>query len=413
MPHVILVEPHAPEQRRFLRGLRKVGAMVTGIGALKPDQIDVELRHLLDAYETVPDLSDRTDLYAAVRKIQDRGPWVDRLEVTLEHHLDAVAEVREVASIPGVPHDLVSLTRDKVRLKAALQEADIYSAPVIEIESVEQAARSASSLGFPLVLKPRAGSGVQNVHRVDDLEDLKQRTRALLGDPSRPRHVIERFADGHEGYFDGLICDGRMVFAAATHFYPSVLSAMRDRSIAPIAIHTNRLAQDGYDELRSLNHRALSHLGLLAPGITTATHLEWFAGREGMWFSELGLHPPPDGLWELYCEARGTDLYAEWARALCYGTLDTRPHQPWASGLVSVRPNVDGTVTGYEGIETVQRRYGERIFRLHLPPPGTRTQPIDSGYLANAYVFVFHENYDILREILEDIGRTLKMNAAP
>ena len=61
----------------------------------------------------------------------------------------------------------------------------------------------------------------------------------------------------------------------------------------------------------------------------------------------------------------------------------------------------------------MQRRYGERIFRMHLPPPGTRTQPIESGYLANAYVCLKHPDYDALRAILADIGETVKVLATP
>lgn len=411
MPHVIVVEPHAVEQRRFLRGLRKVGAMVTGVGTLKPEQLDGELRYLLDGYESVPDLSDGDALFAAVRRIQDRGPWVDRLEATLEGHLAVTAQVRARASIPGVSPEMVELTRDKARLKRFLRERGIYSPPSAEVTTLEQVRSHVEEWGFPLVLKPRTGSGLANVHRVDDQATLDA-LLGRLGALSRPGSLLlERFADGHEGFFDGLICDGRIVYEAATHFYPSVLTAMTDRSLSPIAVHTNRLAQDGYDELRGLNQRVLSAVGLLSAGVTTTTHLEWFTGSEGMWFSELGLHPPPNGLWELYCEASGTDLYTEWARAICYGNVEHRPPLRWAAGLVSLRPSEDGIITGYEGVETMQRQYGEWIFRLHLPPPGSRTQPVDQGYLANAYVFVEHPDYDVLRHILEDIGRIVKVRA--
>ena len=57
----------------------------------------------------------------------------------------------------------------------------------------------------------------------------------------------------------------------------------------------------------------------------------------------------------------------------------------------------------------MQRAYGELIFRMHLPPPGTPTQPIGAGYLANAWVCVKHPDYDELRGILDDIGRTVQV----
>jgi hypothetical protein len=47
----------------------------------------------------------------------------------------------------------------------------------------------------------------------------------------------------------------------------------------------------------------------------------------------------------------------------------------------------------------------------HLPPPGTPTQPVEAGYLANAWVRIRHPNYDTLREMLDLVGRTLTVHA--
>jgi hypothetical protein len=407
MPHVIVVEPYSVEWRRFVRALRRVGATVTGVGSLRHEHLDGELRYLLEGYEFVPDLHDDDALQSAVRRIQDRGPWVDRLEGGLESQMAGIARVRQATSIPGPTPDLVELTQDKSRLKHFLRERGIYSAPSAEVLSPSQALAVASELGFPLVLKPRVGNGLAHVHRVDDPQQLVSLLSVLQ--PAPGIYLLERFADGHEGFYDGLVCNGQLIYEAATHFYPSVLTAMRDRSLSPIAVHTNRLAQDGYDELRSLNQRVLGALSLE----TSPTHLEWFSGAEGLWFSELGLHLPPNGLWELYSEAADCDLYTEWAHAVCYGRPYSRPALRWAAGLVSLRPTEDGVVSSYSGVETMQRRYGEWIFRLHLPPPGTRTQPIEQGYLANAYVFVKHPDYDALRAILHDIGHTVRLVASP
>jgi len=46
--HVIFLAPHFPAgQRRFVRGLKNVGARVTGIGDMRPEGLDSELRGLL------------------------------------------------------------------------------------------------------------------------------------------------------------------------------------------------------------------------------------------------------------------------------------------------------------------------------------------------------------------------------
>ena len=61
------------------------------------------------------------------------------------------------------------------------------------------------------------------------------------------------------------------------------------------------------------------------------------------------------------------------------------------------------------GVEEIQRHYGELIFAAHLPPPGSRTQPIDAGYMANAWLRLRHPDYDRLREILNTIGETVSI----
>ena len=48
----------------------------------------------------------------------------------------------------------------------------------------------------------------------------------------------------------------------------------------------------------------------------------------------------------------------------------------------------------------------------HLPPPGTPTQPPAAGYMANAYVRMRHPDYDTLRGMLDDVGRTVHVYAA-
>jgi hypothetical protein len=51
------------------------------------------------------------------------------------------------------------------------------------------------------------------------------------------------------------------------------------------------------------------------------------------------------------------------------------------------------------------------VIDAHLPPPGTPTQPVAAGYMANAYVRMRHPDYDVLRELLDDVGRTVRVHA--
>ncbi len=64
------------------------------------------------------------------------------------------------------------------------------------------------------------------------------------------------------------------------------------------------------------------------------------------------------------------------------------------------------------GVDAMQERFGEHVVKAHLPPPGTPTQPIEGGYLANAWVVARHPDFDTLHEMLDTIGRTVRLHAA-
>ena len=83
-----------------------------------------------------------------------------------------------------------------------------------------------------------------------------------------------------------------------------------------------------------------------------------------------------------------------------------------ASGIVAPRPERDGVISGYHGVDELQQQYGEWVIDAHLPPPGTPTQPVEAGYMANAYVRMRHPDYDTLRGMLDAVGRTLRVYAA-
>jgi hypothetical protein len=144
---------------------------------------------------------------------------------------------------------------------------------------------------------------------------------------------------------------------------------------------------------------------------TSATHMEWFAGPKGLRFSEIGCRPPGVGQWDVYNAANEFDLYFEWAHALVHGSVHTKPSRRYAAGMIALRPQQDGRISGYSGIDEIQQKYGDCIVAAHLPDQGTPTQPVEGGYMANAWMRIRHPDYDQLRKILNDVGETIKVHA--
>ena len=97
--------------------------------------------------------------------------------------------------------------------------------------------------------------------------------------------------------------------------------------------------------------------------------------------------------------------------AVCHGRTDRRPSRRFACGIIALRPDRDGRILGYEGAEEIWRRYGDLVVGHHFPAAGTPTQPVEAGFMANAWMRVRHPDYDELRRILDEIGATIQVRA--
>ena len=92
--------------------------------------------------------------------------------------------------------------------------------------------------------------------------------------------------------------------------------------------------------------------------------------------------------------------------------MSSAPSRRFSAGIIALRPDRDGNISGYSGVDDIQRRYGEWIIDANLPSPGTPTQPVEAGYMANAWVRARHPDYDALRGMLDDVGQTIQVHAS-
>jgi formate-dependent phosphoribosylglycinamide formyltransferase (GAR transformylase) len=406
--NIVFVEPaFPPTQRHFVRALAEVGASVIGIGERPGDHLDDELKGWMTHYHQVSTVVDAGILTDAVRWVQDKV-WVDRLESTIEAHTMAAAQAREACTIPGTSVRTAWLCRDKPSMKEVLRAAGIPTAASAAVTSAADVHAFVADTGFPVILKPRTGAGALDTVRVDDAGRLDE-ALGRFGGQGVESIAVEEFVEGHEGFYDTVSIDGHAALDFVSHYYPNVLEAMRTRWISPQFVSTNRIDSAGdYQELRELGARVNAALGIG----TSATHMEWFFGPKGLRFSEIGCRPPGVGAWDLYSAGNDLDLYRAWAEAIVHGHIGARPSRQFATGIVALRPDRDGHISGYSGVDEAQARVGEWVIDAHLPDPGTPTQPVEAGYWANAYVRMRHPDYDALRGMLDDVGRTVHVHAS-
>ncbi|MDX1494119.1 MAG: ATP-grasp domain-containing protein [Longimicrobiales bacterium] len=406
--HAVFIEPSFPaNQKQFVRALHEAGAKVTGIGERPKDALDSDLRRWLLHYEQVGSVVDAPRITEIVRAVSRRLP-VDRLEATIEAHTLAAAQVREALGISGTSVHTTWLCRDKPAMKEALREAGVPCAQSIGSGDREEIRAFVADVGYPLVVKPRAGAGAAGTARVDSDEELAH-VLDTMGVGRGGNVAVEEFIEGHEGFYDTITIGGSVAHEFISHYYPNVLEAMRTRWISPQIVTTNRIASaPAYQEVLEMGRKVIRALGI----DTAPTHMEWFYGPKGLRFSEIGCRPPGVRWWDVYAAANEIDIYHEWAMAVLYGRTGRKASRKYAGGMIAVRPDRDGSISHYEGVQQLQDRYGEWIIDAHLPAPGTPTQPVEAGYLANAWVRMRHPDYDTLRGMLDDVGQTLKVRAS-
>ena len=404
--NVIFIEPSFPaNQREFVRALHAAGANVIGIGERPVEYLSDDVKSWLGDYVQVRSVVHEPSLLEAVKSVMKAGVWVDRLEATIEAHIMAAAKVREATGIPGTSTRTAFLCRDKPAMKEALRDAGIPCAQSTRAKTPQDAREFAASVGYPLIIKPPDGAGASGTYRVDDdkrLETVIHASGLADGVPV----AVEEFIEGHEGYIDTVTIDGEVGHEFITHYYPNVLEAMRHRWISPQMVATNRINEPGYEEVRQMTRDVIR---ILEIG-TSATHMEWFYGPKGLKFSEIGCRPPGVGQWDVYNAANEFDLYFEWAHALVHGKTHTPPSRRFAAGMIALRPEGDGHISGYSGVDEIGHRFCDCIVAAHLPDPCTPTQPVEAGYMANAWMRVRHPDYDQLRQIMNEIGQTVKVH---
>jgi hypothetical protein len=291
-------------------------------------------------------------------------------------------------------------------MKDALRAAGIPCAQSVGSADAAEIRAFAARVGFPLVVKPRDAAGASGTVRVDGAAELES-ALATFGVGRGGSVAVEEFIEGHEGFYDTISIGGRVVHDFVTHYYPNVLEAMRTRWISPQFVTTNRIDAPGYAEVKEMGQRVVTALGIE----TSATHMEWFFGPKGLKFSEIGCRPPGVRAWDLYAAANEFDVYREWAMAVVHGRPSQAPSRRYAAGIVALRPDRDGHIAGYDGLEEVHRRFGGFVLDQHLPAPGTPTQPVAAGYMANAWLRLRHPDYDALRAMLDFVGQTVKVRA--
>jgi len=395
MRNVIFVAPFALDATmRFVRPAAELDGVRLGIIGQEPaDKLPPELREKVVAHVKIDDAMNVNQLLGAVRSLaRSLGGKVDRLVAILEQLQVPVAEVREKLGLPGLSVEAAHNFRDKSRMKNVLRQNDLPCARHALCRTMQEALAFADASGFPIVMKPPAGAGARNTHRIDDRSELVNLLQAMPILPGEPV-LLEEFIVGEEYSFDSVTVDGRHVFHSIGKYSPTPLDVLQNPWIQWVVYLPRRIDGPEFARIRAAGPRALDVLGMR----TGLTHMEWFRRKDGsIAISEVAARPPGAQFTTLMSYAHDKDMYKAWVELMVFDRFDP-PERKYAAGAAYLRGQGQGRVRSIRGLEQAQKELGDLVVEASLPHIGTSPK---EGYEGEGYVIVRHPDTAVVEKAL-------------
>jgi len=404
MRAVFLAPSYPPEMQQYTRGLAEVGVDVYGVGDTPVGALPGSLKAHLADYLQVPRLLDDDDVVARVHAWM-RGRAVDRVLANWEVMVLTAARLRERFGVPGMSVDAVNGFRDKQLMKERVAAAGLRVPRAERVRTMTEARAAAEQIGYPLILKPIAGAGSADTHKVNDDAELETTLKKMLhvGEAS-----CEEFIEGEEFTFDTVCVDGKPAFMNVAHYLPKPLIARTNEWISPVIITVRDLAQPKLAKGIALGKAVLDALGM-GDGFT---HMEWFLTPKGeAVFGEIGCRPGGAHLVDQMNYTCDIDLFREWARAVCHHEFKASTERKYNAAIIFKRAKGRGRITRIDGLHEFMQRRGWHMVEQRLLPVGTPRRDWKQTLVSDGYIMLRHPDWDTAYQYAMEAATDITMYA--
>lgn len=402
--NVLFLSPaYPPEMVQFTRGLAEVGATVWAVGDQPLQQVARDLKGLVHAYLPVPRILDEADVITRVLAwLNGRTP--DRIETNWEPLTLTAAALREALGVPGMSRKQVELFRDKPSMRAAVAAAGLRAPRTVRVHSRAELREAALFTGFPLILKPVAGAGSADTHRIDSTEQLEAMIRLV----DRMELSCEEFVTGDELTYDTICLNGKPVYESVSYYLPNVLDARNHEWVSPITMTVRDLSHPAVAGGIELGRAVLKALGMG----TGFTHMEWFRNAAGdAVFGEIASRSPGACMVDLMNYTSDIDLFREWARVVCHGQFVADATRRFNTAIIFKRAQGQGRIRGSSGLDQFRAKYGRYIAREDFLKPGAERRDWKQTFLSDGHIVVRHPDHDAAREMADEAARSIAVYA--
>ncbi len=394
--NVLMVSPGFPrELRYFTRGLAQVGARVIGLGDTPQSALEEPAASSLSAYVQVRSWQDRDAIKAQVAQLADQVE-IHRIECLWEPYMVLAAQLREMLGLPGMTVAETIPFRDKEVMKQVLDRAGIRTPHHYSATTAGQVVEAAETIGFPVIVKPIAGAGSENTHRVSSRTELDEVLPALR---AVPEVSVEEFVEGDDMTFETICVDGQIQHYSIGTYIPRALVMRENEWVSPVT-----LVYRDPDAPELAPGRAMGEQVLTALGFRTGyTHMEWYRTKDGeAVFGEIGGRPPGAYLVDLINYASDIDTYTGWAEAVVHGRFTQAVERRYNAAWIFKRARGHGRIQRYEGLEGLLSEIGPHVVAIDLTPIGTPRRDWRKVLVGDGMVIVRHPD---LQKTLEMVGK--------
>jgi hypothetical protein len=406
---VLMFSPGFPaEMPFFTRGLAEAGATVLGVGDQPEGMLPEAAKKALSAYLRVPNLWREEDLIDQVRGWQrtlGKFGRIDRVECLWEPGMLLAARLREALGLPGMTVEETLPFRDKGVMKERLDAAGVRTPRHFRARTTQGCREAAERIGYPLVIKPIAGAGSADTHRIENDRELE----AVLPTLQHVEEVsVEEYIEGEEYTFDTICSGGEIHFWNIAWYRPKPIIGRNVEWLSPQTVNLRDADVPHLAAGRRLGLKVLQALGFR----TGFTHMEWFLKDDGeAVFGEIGARPPGGRSVDLMNYTCDTDVYRGWAEAVTQRRFTQPTHRRYNAIAVFKRALGQGRIQRIEGLERLLARFGEHVVNIDLLPIGHPRRNWRQTLISDGYLILRHPSLRVAIEMADQVGSDLRLYA--
>jgi biotin carboxylase len=290
----------------FLKAAKQLGCTVLVITRESMAEEDWP-RESIDEMFYMPSLRTRPDIIYAVSYIARSRP-IDQIIALDDFDVETAGALRDHLRLPGMGESHARHFRDKLTMRTLAKAAGIPIPEFTPVFNYDRLREFMERVPPPWLLKPRSEAsamGITTIRSADKIWPVLDQ----LGD-SQSFFLLEQFLLGDVFHLDGLVNEGKVIFAEAHRYGRPPMSVYQGGGV--FVTRTLERQSAAARSLAALNRQVLKALG----AVRGASHVEYIrAEADGkFYFLECAARVGGANIAEAVEFATGINLWAEWAK---------------------------------------------------------------------------------------------------